>query len=91
MHIARLVVGKILPAVQGGQRPGRKLPEQREMEVVDMEMHHVEFIGTLACLVEHQHEMRNGIPDHEIESQSLWRAGDEIGDVTESALANSVT
>jgi hypothetical protein len=61
------------------------------MEQIDVKMNNVEFLRALAHLVNHQHEMRNGVLHGRIKAE--WRAQQGISWalVMESPLANSVT
>src|ERR1700722_5575974 len=56
-------VRHVLPAMQGSQRLGADVTEQRHVERVDMEVEDVEAARDSADLVEHDHVMRNMILD----------------------------
>jgi hypothetical protein len=53
--IKRQAVPVILAPMQCRQAGDRQMPEDREMEMVDMEVKHVELGGVRAHLVQHQH------------------------------------
>ena len=78
-HIERKQIGQILAAVQRGDGAARDRPEQRKLELVDMEVQYVEFVGALADAIEHQHVIGNGIANAGVEPQRLGHAGNEIG------------
>ena len=65
--------------MQRGDGAARDRPEQRKLELVDMEVQNVEILGALADAIEHQHVVGNGIPDARVEPQRLRHAGHEIG------------
>ncbi len=73
------VVREVQPAVKSCQNAGRLRAEQREVQIVYVEMQHVKVIGALAHLVEHQHEVRNRITRGLIKAQGAGRAGDKFG------------
>ena len=78
-HIKRNQIGQILPAVQRGDGAVRDRPEQRKLELVDMEVQDVEFIGALAHAIEHQHVVGNWIADAVFEPQRFGYARHKIG------------
>jgi hypothetical protein len=55
------------------------MPEDRKMEIIDMEVKHVELGGARAYLVQHQHVIGDDIADCSIEPQRLRAARHEIG------------
>jgi hypothetical protein len=52
------VVGEIQPAVKRCQNPVRLAAEQRKVQIIDVEVQHVEIVCAFAHFVEHQHEIR---------------------------------
>ena len=54
-------IRQILSAVQGSDGPSRLLVENRKMELVDVEMHDIEFGGHPTNFVEHQHVIGDDI------------------------------
>src|SRR6185437_10725521 len=44
-HVEGMQIGEVLATVQRGDRPGRERAEQREMELVDVEVQYVEVGG----------------------------------------------
>src|SRR6185437_6772454 len=46
-HVEGMQIGEVLATVQRGDRPGRERAEQREMELVDVEVQYVEVGGPL--------------------------------------------
>ena len=78
-EIERQQIGQILAAVQRGDGAARDRPEQRELELVDMEVQDVEVVGALAHAIEHQHVIGDRIDDAGVEPQRLGHAGHEIG------------
>ena len=54
-------------------------PEQRELELVDMEMDDVKFLGSFVHPAHHQHEIGNRIAHRAIEPQRHGNTGDEVG------------
>ena len=78
-HIEGKQIGQVLAAVQRGHRPARERAEQREMELIDMEVQDVEVGGPLPDAVEHQHVIGNRIAHAGVEAQSLRHAGHEFG------------
>ena len=78
-QIEREQIGQVLAAVQRGDSAARDRPEQREMELIDMEMQDVEVVGALADAIEHQHVIGDRIADAGVEPQRLGHAGHEIG------------
>ena len=71
-------VGQILAAVQCGHGAGRELVKNREMELVDVKVQHVELRRHLPHLVEHQHVVWNGIAHRWIEPKRLCAARHEL-------------
>jgi hypothetical protein len=65
--------------VQRGERAVGERMEQREMKEVDMEMQNVEFLDSLAHLVEHEHVVGDGVLDGRIEPQRGHGAAGELG------------
>ncbi len=63
--------------MQCGHRLGCERPKQRQMQVLDVEMQHVEFGGVRAHTLEHQQVMGQGIVHPRVEAQRAWRAGDQ--------------
>ncbi len=60
-HIKRKQIGQILAAVQGGNGAVCDRPERRKLELVDVEMQNIKFVGALAHAIEHQHIIGDGI------------------------------
>src|ERR1700678_3087571 len=71
--IERKQVGQVLPAVQGSQRLGSDVTEQRHMESINMEVEDVEATRDSAYLVEHDHVMGNMILDRGIQAYRFRR------------------
>ena len=69
----------ILAPMQCRQAGDRQMPEDREMEMVDMEVKHVELGGVRTHLVQHQHVIGHDIADGGVEPQCLRAARHEIG------------
>ena len=65
--------------MQRGDRAACDRPEQREMELVDMEVQDVEVVGALAHAVQHQHVIGDRIADAGVEPQRRGHAGHQIG------------
>ena len=78
-QIEREQIGQVLAAVQRGDSAACDRPEQREMELIDMEMQDVEVVGALADAIEHQHVIGDRIADAGVEPECLGHAGHEIG------------
>ena len=78
-EIERQEIGQVLAAMQGGDGAARDRPEQRELELIDMEVQDVEVVGALAHAIEHQHVIGDRIEDAGVEPQRLGHAGHEIG------------
>jgi hypothetical protein len=64
-----------LPAVQRRHRALRLVVEDREVELVDVEMQDVELACRSTHLVEHHHVVGNDVADGRIEPQRLRAAG----------------
>ena len=67
--IERLEIPQILSAVKRGQGPGRQRAEKGEMEQIDVKMENVKLVRALADLINHQHEVRNGVAHRRIKAQ----------------------
>ena len=67
--VERLEVVQILAAVQRGDGAMGNRPKQGKVELVDVEMQNVEFVGELPHPVEHQHVIRDRVPHVGIEAQ----------------------
>ena len=67
-------IGQIQPSMLGSQRKRGKIAEQREMQVVDMEVQDVEFGRPPAHPIEHDHVIGQRIPNRGLESERLLRA-----------------
>ena len=67
--IKGLEVPQILPAVKRGQGPSCQRAEKREMEQINVKMKNVEFLRALAHLINHQHEVRNGVAHGRIKAE----------------------
>src|ERR1700685_482170 len=77
--IEGLEIPQILPAVQRGQGPSRQRAEQGEMKQIDVKMENVEFVGALANLIDHQHEMRNSVEHRGIKPKRATATGNQVG------------
>jgi hypothetical protein len=64
--------------MQRCQAGDRQMPEDREMEMVDMEVKHVELGGVRAHLVQHQHVIGHDIADGGVQPQCLRAARHKI-------------
>jgi hypothetical protein len=71
-------IRQILSSVQGSDGPSRVLVENRKMELVDVEMHDIEFRGHPANFVEHQHVVGDDIDNGRVHPQWLRATGHEL-------------
>src|ERR1051326_8302986 len=71
-------ITQILPAVKRAQGPSGQRAEKREMEQIDMKMKDVEFIGALAHLINHQHEVRNDVAHCRIDTKRASTTGGQL-------------
>ena len=85
-----LEIGQVLPAVQRRHRPPRLIVEDREVELVDVEMQDVE-LAPCPNLIEHHHVVGDDVADGRIEPQRLGAQGTSLAGVMDSPLAKSVT
>ena len=76
-EIKRLQVRQVLPAVQRRYGTANKLPKQRKMVIVSVEVQDVEIVGTFADPVQHQHIIRNWITHFRVEPQRRCRTTDK--------------
>src|SRR4249920_1738896 len=65
--------------MQGGHRAARHRPEQRHLELVDMEMDDVELLRSLGHPTHHQHEIRYGVANSAVKPQRYGSARREFG------------
>jgi hypothetical protein len=89
--IERRQVGQVLPTVQRGERRGRDLAEQREVQDVDVEMQDVELGAAPPHLVQHDREMGRGSRTRGSRRSAVGTVATSSALVIESPLANSVT
>ena len=64
--------------MQGRQRRFRELAHQREMEMINVKMQHVEFGDPAAQLFQHQHMIGQRIEHLRIEAQRLFAARHQL-------------
>jgi hypothetical protein len=57
----------ILTAMQSRQAGDWQMSEDREMEMIDVEVKHVELGGVRTYLVQHQHVVRHDVADRGVE------------------------
>src|SRR5262249_8216983 len=72
-------IGKIQSAVKRCQNAGRLRAEQRKVQIVYVKVQDIKIICTLTHLVEHQHELWNGITGSVIKTQSAGRTSNKLG------------
>ena len=70
---------QILPAMKRGQGATCERAKKRELEKIDVKMNDVEFVRALAHLIDHKHEVRNGIAHRIIESERVITTGGQFG------------
>ncbi len=63
----RQAVAVILAAMQSRQAGDWQMSEDREMEMIDVEVKHVELGGVRTYLVQHQHVIRHDVADCRVE------------------------
>ena len=77
--IEGLEIPQILPAVKGRQGPICQRAEKRKMEQIDVKVKYVEFLRAIAHLINHQHEVRNGVAHGRIETKRAFTTGSQLG------------
>jgi hypothetical protein len=77
LAIQRRQVGMVEPAMQRGEGLVREVSEEGQVQLLDVEMQHVELARAAAHALEHHQMVGQGILDARIEAQRARRAGDE--------------
>ena len=77
--VERLEIGQVLAAMQSCQGLARNRPEQWKVKLIDVEMENVEFLGTLAHAVEHEHVVWDRVAHIEVQPQRHGSTGNEMG------------
>jgi len=76
--IEGLEIPQILPAVERGQGPTCQRTEKREMKQIDVKMKNVKLLRTLAHLIDHQHEVRNGVAHGRVKAERTRTARGQL-------------
>ena len=56
----------------------RQVPEKWKVQIVHMKVQNIEFVRLAPHPVQHEHVVRNDIPDLGVQPQSGWNAAHEV-------------